>query len=271
MIEKVNTWINLYNSGLSIDKVARETNSTRMSIYHSLKRNGIILRDRRTFYFDENFLDNIDSQEKAYFLGFLSADGFSFQNTVGIDIGIEDVCLLEKFKKNFNFPQKIEYTNRNSVRIRFNSKNFVEKLKKYHIIPNKSKFHKFPEIPKVYTRHFIRGYFDGDGSIGHHKVQTEYGYRKDYIIKFIGTDLFCESLKDILKEGLNIDSSLQYIESKDKNYLYATISFGKKSALKKLFEYMYTESNIYLERKYITFLEFYKYSDNKKVKKYNKK
>ena len=59
-------------------------------------------RVSRKYNFDENFFDKIDTEEKAYWLGFIYADGAIFKRTLSIRLSTKDIHHLEKFKKILN-------------------------------------------------------------------------------------------------------------------------------------------------------------------------
>lgn len=135
---------------------------------------------------DKNFFLDIDTEEKAYWLGFIMADGYMNKEKTkfGIMLDIKDVTHLEKFNQtlNSNYPiitrtikDKRGFTSTECC-IRINSKYMCETLMKNDIYPNKTGNEIIPNsIPYILKRHFIRGYFDGDGSIS--KISNSRYYR----------------------------------------------------------------------------------------------
>lgn len=78
-------------------------------------------------------------------------------------------------------------------------------LIKHGCIPNKSLKLKFPTtVPDKLIRHFVRGYFDGDGSIAKNEDRCT----------LISTQEFCDELKKIVKELLSVNSSIMYCHNK---------------------------------------------------------
>ena len=123
-------------------------------------------------------------------------------------------------------------------------KQLHEDLIKWGCIPQKSfKLVKIPNIPRDYVSHFIRGYFDGDGSL--HYLQGTNNFR----ISFLGTKDF---LQDIQKE-LNVEH-LTIAEGTGQAY-YFQIAGRKQVA--KILEYLYKDSDesIRLDRKYQKYLD----------------
>jgi len=82
---------------------------------------------------DENFFENIDTKEKAYWLGFLYADGYVSQsnNRLTLDLSKKDYQQLEKFCNAVGanvekIKERLHSCGSESVSIRINSKEFVK-------------------------------------------------------------------------------------------------------------------------------------------------
>lgn len=122
----------------------------------------------------ENIFEQIDSNNKAYWLGFLSADGSIKNNELSIGLANKDREHLIKFLKFIDSKNSIidtmsHCTNNNkyypSSHINIYSIKLINDLKKYNIVSNKSyqNINFLSNIPKEYFDPFIIGYFDGDG------------------------------------------------------------------------------------------------------------
>lgn len=122
----------------------------------------------RKYFFNERIFENIDSNEKAYWLGFLMADG-SISTKHGLRLGLTDFDMIEKFKSFMhadNTPITDEYTpNSHKKTISLYSKKMYIDLQKYGLIENKTYRTEIRNIPDDFINSFILGYFDGDGSI----------------------------------------------------------------------------------------------------------
>lgn len=126
----------------------------------------------RKYFLDESFFDIIDTEEKAYFLGFFAADGTneSNENCAKIELAEKDKEILEKFKLLIkseaplgfcnwkkNFPDK-----QNSYTLRMCSRKISKKLSELGCTPLKSLNLKFPteqQVSQKFIRHFIRRIF----------------------------------------------------------------------------------------------------------------
>jgi hypothetical protein len=135
-------------------------------------------------------------------------------------------------------------------------KKMVEDLLKLGLIPNKSSYLKFPtfeQVPENLMSHFLRGLFEGDGSI---KIQGKNG-AKSYVACTISISLdFCRELNMFLQNKLHITASSITPVSEDK--LVASIAWWTKSDAIKFLRYIYkdSDSSLRLDRKYQKALPF---------------
>lgn len=143
-----------------------------------MKRNelGVFIQE---YEVDDDFFKVIDTEEKAYILGFFFADGTTMEFN-GKLIGVsftqleQDVDILEKIKsamKSSNvFYKETQKTNeKTKYKLSIRSKQLAKRVRELGAGPKKSLTLKFPDEnifkSKDLIRHFIRGYFDGDGCI----------------------------------------------------------------------------------------------------------
>lgn len=117
------------------------------------------------------------------------------------------------------------------------SKKIVEDLIKFGCVNKKSNKIKLPSINDNLYRHFIRGYFDGDGSIS---------YGKNITLNFVsGSFIFLEEISSLLnRETLCKKANLV---GKSNNYRY--LSYNRLDDIRNIYEYLYNESTLFLERK----------------------
>ena len=199
--------ISEYKKGKTLSALGREFGVSYSTIRNLLKRKGIKTEgNKHNFPRDEFYFSNIDSKEKAYWLGFLYADGCVHSNSNEISITLKDRDHLEKFRKAIKSNNKIG----ESIDKRFSSmpkiyhfsikdKQLKSDLIKWGCVPNKSlSLTKIPNIPRDFVSHFIRGYFDGDGSL--HWLNGT----KNFRISFVGTAPFSfrQSLGDTISRQL---------------------------------------------------------------------
>ena len=163
----------------------------------------------------KNVLTNfeiIDTEEKAYWLGFLYADGCvgSKEDKVELGLAEKDLKHIEKFRDFMNITNKISYREKTkSYRMSFRSAKCKQDLIDKGCIPKKSLILDFPnenQVPKHLIRHFIRGYFDGDGWF----TNTESCFQ----IGIIGTENFINGFLNSI-ENTNKDNKIFDVHRKN--------------------------------------------------------
>lgn len=198
-------------------------------------------------------LQVIDTQEKAYLLGLFYADGniHSTYDMCRLEISIRDISLLSHLMNIFPFfgMRKDRETR---IEIHNYQKNFKTDLINNGCLPRKSFENRenihIPQIPKILMRHFIRGYFDGDGgctlSTEHPKIQ-----KRVYI--------YSASL-NFLKEIIDLLNSENILSTYNSNIVH-NIEVGKLTistqSYQKFYSYLYDSATIFLERKKSKFEE----------------
>lgn len=197
---------------------------------------------------DVNIFKDIDTQEKAYWLGFFAADGCVYESSKSlyfqINLSLDDIDHLRKLKEFLNTTYEVTQKNRVCT-LQFSSKRFCENLIANSITPRKTKTYKMPTLRKDLVRHFIRGYFDGDGCISYKEDRNEFSFQL-----ITASKDFLEQTKKLLpfKTNITIHGDKKYPNSK---YYYLRI--GNKNEIEKAFDYLYKDATIYLERKYEIF------------------
>lgn len=254
--------IQAYLSGLSAPKIAEQFNVTHGAILKILKKNNIERRDdeecRRKYPIYKDFFDKIDTEEKAYFLGFLYADGNNEKdaNFVRIDLSAIDKDILYKLAKLIykeNSDDRVRIYFREDKQkwygyFNINSKYICGQLEKLGCLPAKSLILNYPHwLDKKLTHHFIRGYYDGDGGI-------HINDRNNSKIKVISSYNFISHIQYLLKNELNINAPITKHDTSDV-YL---IQFSGNRQAKRFLDWIYTDATIYLDRKYNLYLELQK-------------
>lgn len=215
------------------------------------------------YQLNENYFETIDSREKAYFLGLLTADGCVHKPIpkkrkcrISLQLKMEDKYIIESFAKAIEFKGNIhtvtiksgKYSGHQYAKILFTSNKMANDLSKYGVINNKTYLeHAYPDIPQEFDNDFIRGYFDGNGSVF---VSNEKHWRKGNIFpvihfRFVGQKNLLETIKD--KLGLNG----RLVKSK-KSFIYE-LCYKRRIKANLFFNKIYNDTNLYLKRKYAIF------------------
>ena len=251
--------VNLDNNP-SLTKIGEKYGIERHSFSRRLKELGItVINHQNKTKFNEHIFDVIDTEEKAYWLGFIFADGYisSSGNKFELSLKSSDYQHLEKFNLFVNGGKnkvKINKTTCSGIvceRCRWSiaNKHLRETLISLGCIPNKSLMLKFPDesifSDKSLIRHFIRGYWDGDGCLSwrnrEHTIPS---------ISVLGTEHFLEGCKRHIPFVYNYSLQLNR-----ENPHTLVLSANHQVAFKTI-KYLYSDSTIYLQRKYEKYLEY---------------
>ena len=246
-----------YDEFGNIHKVAKYFGTSITPIKRILKESGVDVTNRR-FYVNKNYFDIIDSEEKAYWLGFLFADGYIRERKSGKSLEVKlsqnDEEHLILFRNSVNSNHKISYgINRVKYKdgiseskmccLAIYSNELVDSIKTQGIHSRKTFTIKAPNIDVCLIPHFIRGYFDGDGSFSFKPKQ----YSKTQIVS--ASESFIEFIiEELNKNGIQI-------------YLYSDIKLQIQNKIDnlKFYNYIYKNATIYLKRKKEKYEEFKKY------------
>ena len=241
--------IELYKSGLSQQQICDKYNGcfARRSIGNILKHYHIEARNRNynKDYFNENYFEIIDNQNKAYFIGLLLADGniserYGSEPTIGIELNNRDKYIIERFKEELKSKNKVSDTAKNCISFRITSQKMANDLSQYYIIPNKTFKTQLPILEEKYMSHLIRGIFDGDGWVSGYlskSGKTPFG--------FCGTELLVTQIRDYLSDKINIHKAkIGLYEGKVPQIIYNSIN-----DIKTFYNYLYQDAELYLTRK----------------------
>lgn len=238
------------NSSSSIRELSTKYNIPRQTFQGWLLAKGYNITNRRASKnFNVNYFDIINTEEKAYWLGFLFADGALTQNNksyhIELSLKIEDSSHVKKFAKAINKDKVVDKIYR--TRCILGSKHLFNTLTNYGCTIRKSLTLKFPNINifknENLIRHFIRGYFDGDGCISYSNKEHTYP-----IVTVLGTKEFLDGIQKIY------NSNHKYSNANKNQEITKQLSFSGKSAIN-FMHWLYKDSKIYLERKFNRYKE----------------
>jgi len=258
--------INKYLQGLGIWSLKREYNITATTVKNILKENNVRIRgyseyNYRRFTLDETCLDQIDSELKAYYLGFFFADGCNYYKSnyknnlyrVLIRLQKEDEYILDIFRLLlFKTNKPLQHINRSSQNPRWKdisgleiqSKNISKKLNEYGATDHKSSTLKFPTcIPENLMNHFLRGYFDGDGFISDYAPKP--GSRPRFSV--VGNKDFIEGFQKIIINNVGLNQNKLML--KPGTPFIRILEYGGTNVVKQIRDYLYKDAVFFLERK----------------------
>lgn len=271
-------FLNSNYNNMTYREIAHELGRTLDAVRSKAALLGIV---KDSYYCDVDYFKEINTEEKAYWLGFIFADGWTYLSKsteagcLGIELQAGDVGHLKKFNKSIHGNYKIDFRTRSSEEtlgryfkkhhkfynlknsyetcfIRIYSRKFTDNLINNGVIPNKSLVKQFPNtIPDNLMPHFIRGYFDGNGCVSAGKNSAN--QINSIIFSFFsGSECFITDLRNHLIKHNIYCSEIHKEMNLDKTE-YTSFSFtiySNYNNSKKFYDYIYENCSIYLDRKY---------------------
>lgn len=201
-------------------------------------------RAKRRYSLDEDFFEKIDTEEKAYVLGFLAADGTVNVRSVWLMLHAKDEHIIRDIRKAMGSNARIferekvaGFPNRGPYKfIYFGSKKLVADLIKLGVTPRKSLTLQYTPVPQRLERHYLRGLFDGDGSI------------KKGSFTLLGTEPLVDGARSAILSHTGIELRKSHVENK----LWILVGCRRS---KKVLHWIYKDASIFLSRKYQMFLD----------------
>lgn len=273
--------INAYNNKTSLENIAKDYDSSVTYIKKLLIKFNVFKEASsvpKKYNVNDYYFDEINNEHKAYWFGLLCSDGYisnaqsrNGQKSVGISLSMSEYGLLEQYKQDIEFSgpvkvfknQKTNFTEGTDYcRVLFASQHMANSLIAKGCIEHKSLTMKFPSkdiMTDDLWRHFVRGYFDGDGSLTYQSIPKEMKYKYSFTIA--GTEEFLTELKIMLgKPNVKLIHDKRHLETN----VWSLNLCGNRQ-INRILDWMYEDSTVYMPRKYKKYQEFkenvgYKYS-----------
>jgi DNA-binding CsgD family transcriptional regulator len=243
--------VNLYLKGKSLKSISRQFGASTVNVRNILLKNNVTLREQKEYSVNKNYFDTIDTEEKAYFFGWLVTDGAVTGNCVRLKITDREV--VENFKKALEYegPIYIQQPKGTNKKVQYIlavvRKELAARLTKNGCMQNKTFQLTFPGediVPQYLMRHFLRGVLEGDGCIG---VEKD---RNRWRVSISGCTAFIEGMGIFLKQLFD----LKYAITQHKNIVQFRL--WDKHHIKTFLDYIYSDTSLYLTRKYLLYQNF---------------
>ena len=295
-IEKLNQFV---AEGLSASDIAEKIGRSKSSVFYQLGKLNLRIKEksllqesnyRRAYTLDDDYFEEIDTQTKAYFLGWLITDGWVTgeirskrgivnSNKIGLKLEISDLDVIEQFKEELKTDATIkhrkariskEYTNKftgkkfiveshEQCSLEVTSAKMKKDLERYGIIPHKTYTVTFPkELKEEFYPGFIAGVMSGDGS-----VDVKKNHEKGFILRssICGTQDLLLKIQEILVKNINFNRDKLPRKSSDSEHLYS-LEFSQTETIRLYF--WLKDSNISLMSRKNRIIEKY-LSENQKL------
>lgn len=254
----------LVDKDVDLEEISKKFKLSVSAIERRKYKNHWTVNKRKNKYnFDENYFDEINSEHKAYWLGFLMADGYILSKrkrnnrvdesqSFGFCINMKDAELFDYFKQDLKAENPVNIygdygssfsSTAKTGRILLTSQHTVDMLKKWGIVENKTFITQMPDIKEEFIPAFIRGYSDGDGSI-----TIDKNNRISW--NFCGTKELLTSFQDFF--GTNYKLSQRFPERHNNNWQLGISGWKNVPCC---LDIAYKDATIYLKRKYNKYVE----------------
>lgn len=250
-IEQVNKIKTEYEMGIPLIQL-QKTYSISYDRLKSLLKDCVVVSAAKRLnpQLNEEYFEQIDSNEKAYWLGWIVSDGSLTDNiekskfSLELTIKKEDEDILHLLENDLGVKNKIYPSQKHYSRFCLGSKKIITDLNKLGITSNKTFSVKVPKFDKKYNAAFIRGIFDGDGGFsvytrksGQHCQELSF-CGNEFVISWIRDTLIAE-IPELTPNSITQESSIKRIR------------WSSLKDIKLIRDYMYKEhNNHYLSRKY---------------------
>lgn len=226
----------------------------------------------KRYEINKHFFDKIDSENKAYWMGFIWCDGYcvkrirdrgKIEYSFKLSLQELDRHHLEKFKNDIESNYEIKFydtmnsfeNSQREARLTFGNQYLGKFLQeKYGLIPHRKDCLKVCDtIPKIFYKDFIRGILDADGSISKYVIHET---RNKYSLSFTTYKNLLEWILFALKEENIIENTNRkfYQRHKSRDKECRTLTFSGKPQVEKILNYLYKNSTVFLDRKYEKYL-----------------
>lgn len=284
--------IRLYSSGMSLNEIANKVSGSKgaMVVRQRLQNLGVdtsyntnvhkykekMSKSFHRYSLDEHVFDAIDTEEKAYWLGFLMADGYNHEdkNAICLRLQAGDLEILEKFKRflksdapiyTFTRETTVNHLKKEQKEVRVNSVYLSKQLALLGCMQGKTYRLEYPTcVPPELTNHFIRGYFDGDGCLSiTNRSDRKSKDSKCYQFSIVGK----ESVLLKMQDKIIFSTGVKRVPIRVREGSFAqTLHYGGFNVVLKIMNYLYKDATIYLKRKHDKYLSMVSRQSN--LKKY---
>lgn len=236
----------LYQSGIRAYPLAQRFGVTYSTIMRILRAYQIPT-SKKTYKYNEIFFDEIDTEAKSYFLGLLVADGYikNGPKRYIVQLSLIDRHIVEDFHTAIQSNQPIyevdmsKWNGNPIYMLAIGSKKMVNSLAQYGVVQGKTKrIFITDKIPAHLVNHYLRGIFDGDGSIGIYKGKPAFSLS--------GSERVINGYVDILMQSAHIHHrpKVAFATGRFK------FSIANIEDVRRIASFLYHNATIYLTRKY---------------------
>lgn len=275
------------NKNIGKGELLKRFNISQNVLNRWLKESNINNKSGKMYNFNIHYFDEINTQEKAYWLGFIWCDGYASERIrngkiterpVKISLARKDEEILYKMLKDFDGNHEIKQyiskgfdKDKEESRLTFNNFYFGNVMKeKYGMTPHRTDASKvIAAVPQELERHFLRGIFDAEGSISNYYLKngSNIGGLKSTLSFTTHTELIewiqGYMIRNHLKENY-VKTSKRH---EDRDGDCVSLQYAGALQVRKIASHLYEDSTRFLERKFLKLLELEEMLENREEQK----
>lgn len=212
---------------------------------------------------NKHYFDVIDTEEKAYWLGYLTARGrVSDVNEWGrkelfLSIAPKNLEHFERFKETIEadveiLTQRNYRVDKDYYKMRISSHYLASKLEEYHIETPKHDLTRVPEVvPEELVRHYFRGHYDGKGFL-HVRPDGEHS-----MLFMYGSDPMLYDWCKYLVEEVGVELSPGAVSNPSDTHLNHKFTLHAHDKIKKILDHLYADATIYQNRNWSKYRDYF--------------
>jgi hypothetical protein len=244
-----------YLAGHSVYRLARLYQMTENSIRSILKVRKVSLRGKRKYGFDESFFDEVGPEGRAYWLGFLYAEGNLHRSTLAVKLAGVDLAHLLALKQAVQAQQPVcPVKDKGAYVLKLSSTRLVPKLNRLGIVPNKNAQLRFPPLSDDLKMHFVRGFFDGDGWFAKSKPNNMKVESWQWAVCSRSRE-FLEAVREVINLAIGRPSAGSFVKRVYRtrtgdSHIAWTLTYGGNPLVRAIRDALYHGATVFLPRKY---------------------
>lgn len=248
-----------YQAGENSQELADAFGISKQAICGLLRRHNVAIREqsinKRIYTGNHAFFSSVDTEEKAYWLGFIAADGCISSPQEGsaslsLALALKDKEHLQRLQcaLESNHPVKeYVYPYRQFVKITIRSQQITDDLAYYGIVPAKTFAHSWPKLSDELLVHFLRGYVDGDGGF-HRTIDNRRPDAWGYTFEITSNKPFLEACQQFLMR--KCDLSQTRLDQRHSDTFIFILRYGGRRQVARIGKMLYEHATVYLPRKH---------------------
>ena len=260
-------------NGCNVKEAADKANIKYGSTYTIIKKYNLSTPNKNIrLIANGDYFNDIDTEKKAYILGFFIADGYIEKNSgrICFNNSIDDISVFREIQEEICPNSKLHYSTKQTgvnlrkkqVLLRFTNKNITKILDEKYDLTSGKTFNEnyvfdFSKLSEDLIPHFIRGYFDGDGSVSYIPKTG----KKQLLFNFsfvFNSELFANQFAEIFKNKFDIIPVIYSHIGKTCDYYSLRFNYNRirKYKIELIYKWLYNDATIFLDRKKIKFEQY---------------